>query len=85
MEARIRAIEERNARVEADKAWETSTFRVVTLALITYIVAALVLFFIGVPDFYLAALVPVVGFILSTRSLSFLKHWWIARYIERDK
>lgn len=68
---------ERNARVEADKAWETSTLRIGTIALITYISVAGLLYIIGVEQFLLSALVPVAGFILSTQSLPALKDWWI--------
>ncbi len=68
---------ERNARVEADKAWETSTLRIGAIALITYISVAGLLYIIGVEQFLLSALVPVAGFILSTQSLPALKDWWI--------
>ena len=38
MEERIEAIEQRNKRVEEDKAWETSLTRRVCIAVLTYIV-----------------------------------------------
>jgi hypothetical protein len=82
MEERIRAIEERNRRVETDKAWETSLFRIALLSVITYTVAASLLYLIRVPDFYLGAFVPVVGFVLSTQSLPAVKRWWISRHRE---
>ena len=34
----IEQIKQRNARVEADKAWETSLFRKILIAVLTYIV-----------------------------------------------
>ena len=84
MEDRIKALENqiaslktRNERVEGDKAWERSGMRIASIAAVTYIVAGIVLRLIGVPNFYLAALVPVVGFVLSTLSLPFLKTWWL--------
>jgi len=85
MEDRIKAIEERNRNVEAEKAWETSTFRKVSIAVITYLVASAVLFVIGVPEFYLAAIVPVVGYLLSTQSLPTLKRKWIEKYHTKSK
>ncbi len=80
METLKREIEEiklRNQRVEGDKAWETSLFRKITISLITYIVAAIVMYFIGVQDYFLSALIPTIGYFLSTLSLSFIKRWWI--------
>jgi len=70
---------ERNARVEADKAWETSFVRIGAIALITYVCVAGLLYAIGVEHFFLSALVPVVGYVLSTQSLPALKHWWIEK------
>ena len=40
LEDRIALIEQRNSRVEADKAWETSWARKVSIAFVTYIVVA---------------------------------------------
>ena len=74
------AIRERNSRVEADKAWETSAFRMFSLALITYIVAAVVMYLIDVQNYLLGALVPAAGFVLSVQSLPILKRWWIKKH-----
>lgn len=41
IEERLSAIEERNRRVEADKAWETSWLRILSISVITYVVAVL--------------------------------------------
>ena len=62
----IEAIKERNLRVEVDKAWETSYFRILLITVITYIIAAFLLYFIGANNFLLGALVPAIGFFLST-------------------
>lgn len=70
----------RNARVEADKAWETSKTRRICIAVFTYIVASVYLAFLGVPQFYLHAAVPTVGFLLSTLTLPFIKSWWLQKY-----
>jgi preprotein translocase subunit SecF len=73
----VERILERNARVESDKAWETSLTRIGSIALITYICAALVMLVIGVGRPFLSALIPTMGFILSTQSLPFIKKWWL--------
>ena len=75
----IEKIKERNARVEADKAWETSLFRKILVAILTYIV--IVLFFItaSLPKPFINAIVPTLGFLLSTLSVSFFKTIWLKR------
>jgi hypothetical protein len=79
----IDLIKERNKRVEADKAWETSKFRIFSIVVMTYIITAIVFYFIGVKNFALSALIPTVGFYLSTQSLHFIKKWWIKKYIKK--
>lgn len=73
----IREIKERNARVEADKAWETSGFRKILVALLTY--AVVVLFFVvaGLPEPFINAIVPTAGFVLSTLSVPVFKKMWM--------
>ena len=76
LEERIARIEARNAKVEADKAWETSLARRGTIAMITYLVAGFSLYLLGsnAPWFY--ALIPVLGYILSTLTLPLLRVLW---------
>ncbi len=80
---RLTRIEQRNARVEADKAWETSVWRIGTIALITYAVAILLMKILDAKDPFLGALIPVFGFILSTQTLPFIKHFWARRRAAR--
>ena len=77
IEKEINQIKKRNKKVESDKSWETSTFRRITIALMTYIIIVLFLWIIKLPNYWLNALVPTAGFILSTLSLPILKKWWI--------
>lgn len=79
VEAELHVIKERNARVEAHKAWETSWFRVGSIVAATYIIAALALVSIGNDHPFRNALIPAIGFFLSTQSLPFLKERWIAK------
>ncbi len=83
-EQRFKEIEKRNKRVEADKAWETSTFRVITITLTTYIIATIVMFLIGVVKPWLGALIPTLGYYLSTRSLPILKERWIKKHMRKN-
>ncbi|MCC6323402.1 hypothetical protein IT400_01275 [Candidatus Nomurabacteria bacterium] len=82
LEDKIGAINERNRKVEADKAWETSYFRVVLIACIIYIIAVKMLYFLGSNNYYLNALVPSIGYIISVQSLPFIKKWWIKKNIK---
>lgn len=76
---RLEAIEERNSRVEADKAWERSFTRVSVIALITYAAAVIFLLSVELPHPFLNALVPAIGYVLSMQSLPIVKRWWQRR------
>lgn len=73
----IEEIEERNRRVEKDKAWETSTTRKVLVAVLTYIVVVIFFTFAKLPRPFINAIVPTLGFLLSTLSISFAKKLWV--------
>lgn len=66
LESRVAAIEARNKKVEANKAWETSWVRRLSIAILTYIVIVIYLSVIHNNAPFINALVPVVGFLLST-------------------
>lgn len=81
----MKSVEEiliRNARVEADKAWETSKTRRAVIATVTYFVATFFMWRIGVSDPFLNALVPTGGYLLSTLSLAFIKKYWLKKFIQ---
>ena len=75
----LKAIKERNARVEADKAWETSFARKAVIASFTYALSVMVLFSIGAPQPFFNALIPAIGFLLSTMTFGMLKEYWVSR------
>lgn len=79
IERKLKEIDERNRRVENDKAWEVSKFRVLVITLMTYVITAIVFKLIGVKDFLLSAFIPTIGFFLSTQSLPFIKKYWIGK------
>lgn len=74
---RIETIEARNSKVEQDKAWETSYTRRVLLVLFTYIAIGLYLNAINISNPWLNAIVPSIGFLLSTLTLPYFKKFWI--------
>ena len=73
----IEQIKARNAKVEADKAWETSLMRKVVILCLTYIVIVLFFFVAKLPEPFLNAIVPSLGFFLSTLTVPIFKKWWI--------
>lgn len=73
----IERLKERNRRVEQEKAWEVSWARVSVIMVITYFTAAIFLLLVGAERPWLGAVVPALGFLLSTRSLPFIKSWWM--------
>jgi preprotein translocase subunit SecF len=75
----ISLIKERNKRVELDKAWETSLTRKIIIAILTYFVIVLFFIFAKLSKPFLSSIVPTVGFLLSTLTLSFLKKIWMNR------
>lgn len=76
LEKRIEKIEERNKQVETNKAWEVSTFRRIVLAVLTYLSIGLYMSAIGVTNPWLNAIIPSIGFMLSTLTLPFFKKIW---------
>lgn len=82
LEKRIEKIESRNQSVEANKAWETSYTRRFLIAVFTYLAIALYLKYIVGIDPWINAIVPTVGFLLSTITLPYFKKVW-GKYIYR--
>lgn len=74
---RLAAIEARNERVEADKAWEGSYTRRGLLIIFTYLAIGIYMWAITVPKPWLNAIVPSLGFLLSTLTLPYFKQWWL--------
>lgn len=73
----IQSIKERNSKVEINKAWEVSKTRILFICLITYLVAVTYIYLVRNRGIWLSALIPVIGFYLSTQSLPIVKRFWI--------
>ena len=80
IEKRIKKTEERNKRVELNKEWEISWTRRIIIAIMTYLI--IVSFFLvnNLPNPLVNAIVPTLGFILSTLSLTIFKEIWIKKH-----
>ena len=76
IESRIQRIEQRNERVELDKKWETSWTRRGLLMGFTYLAISLYFLAMRISHPFLNAVVPAIGFLLSTLTLPFFKKLW---------
>ena len=79
----INLIKQRNKKVEADKAWETSKTRKLVIAAITYLIVVLFLWIIDAPYPWLSAFVPTIGFYLSTLVLPPIRKCWIKKIYKK--
>ncbi len=77
LEREINSIKERNRRVEADKAWETSGARKVLIAILTYFVVVVFFYFAGLPKPFINSIVPALAFLISTLTIPFVKKIWL--------
>lgn len=80
LQEQIDEINNRNKRVEKDKAWESSLTRKVTIVGLTYLVVMIFFLVLNLPNPLLSAIVPSVAFVLSTMTLPFVKRVWIKKF-----
>lgn len=76
LEQRVAAIESRNKKVEQDKAWETSWTRRLSIMTLTYFVVVSYLFVIDADKPFVSALVPAMGYLLSTLAMRLMRAVW---------
>lgn len=76
IDQRLRAIEKRNVQVGLDKAWETSFTRRCLIIIFTYLAIALYFWSIGIAKPWINAVVPALGFLLSSLTLPFFRKIW---------
>jgi len=77
LENQINEIKERNKRVEIDKAWESSWCRRIVILVLTYLIVLSFFVLIKSERPYINAIVPTIGFGLSTLTIPVLKKIWI--------
>lgn len=77
LEKEIELIKARNRKVEADKAWETSWVRRISIGLSTYLLISIFLIILKVDKPFLSAIIPAVAYLISTLSLGAIQSWWI--------
>ncbi len=82
---KLENIEKRNERVEIEKARETSIFRKVAIAAITYALIALFFWVAELPKPFISAIIPTLGFVISTLSFPFFKDYWLKHKFDRHR
>ncbi len=83
IEKRLTSIEQRNARVEQDKAWEVSLLRRISITSLTYVTVLVYLFMIHNDSPFINAVVPAAGYLLSMLALKEIRDAWAARQKKR--
>ncbi|HVF69928.1 MAG TPA: hypothetical protein VNA13_05180 [Xanthomonadales bacterium] len=72
----VESLKARNRRVETNKAWETSLTRKLILVCLTYATAGATLRTLNNSSPWTNALIPSIGFFLSTLTLPILRDLW---------
>lgn len=86
LEEEIKHIKERNQRVEKDKAWETSWTRRICICILTYIVVVIYSYTINkISNVFFSSVVSVIGFTLSTLSLTAIRKVWEKKIYNKEK
>lgn len=84
LEKRVANIEKRNAEKESDKSWGVSKTRRFVLAILTYFTIGMYMWAIGVNNPWVNAIIPTVGFILSTLSLPLFRSLWEKEWYKKS-
>ena len=80
LQKEIEEIKARNRRVETDKAWETSWSRKLLILILTYFVVIIFFSVTNLGNPFINAIVPTIGFFLSTLTIPICKRLWIKHY-----
>jgi len=77
LEKKVKNIEQRNKKVESDKAWELSYTKRFLLIFFIYLSIGFYFQTIKIPQPWLNAIVPAIAFMLSTLTLPWFKKIWL--------
>ncbi len=84
LEKEIQLIKERNRKVEADKAWETSFLRKLIVAALTYFTVVIFFYTAKIQNPFLNAIVPSMAFLISTLTLPYFKKLWLKYFYKNN-
>ena len=83
LEKEILAIKERNKKVEADKAWETSLSRKTIIMVLTYFTVVIFFHAAKIEKPFINAIVPTFAFLISTLTLPLFKKFWLRYFYHK--
>lgn len=75
----VEKIQERNRRVETDKAWETSRTRNIFIALSSFVLIYIVMRQVNADHPLANAVLASLAYYFSTLSYGAIKSWWLKR------
>lgn len=79
-------IQERNARVETEKAWEVSWVRRLSITVVTFVITFAYMKLTKQEPLWLGSFVPAFGYLISTFSIPYMKEFWVNHcYKKHDK
>jgi len=76
IEKELEAIKQRNKKVEANKAWEISWIRRISIAAITYVTIVIFFTVADLPRPFISACIPMLGYLLSTLTVRVVRKVW---------
>ena len=83
IEREINEIQQRNVRVEIDKAWETSWTRKILVAVTTYLLIVVFMFVAKFESPFIGAIIPTIAYLISMNSLPYFKKRWMKKKMIR--
>ena len=83
LEKELKLVKQRNNRVEADKAWETSKIRKMLVGLLTYVVIVVFFKVAGLPKPFINSVIPALAFLLSTLTIPLFKKCWLKNIYQK--
>lgn len=79
VDTRIDAIDARNKNVEVNKAWQASRVRIISITILTYVIVSLTMEFLHFDQPFTAAVIPTIGYFLSTLLLGVIRRQFTAK------
>ncbi|MCA9381372.1 hypothetical protein KC678_03845 [Candidatus Dojkabacteria bacterium] len=84
LEEKVEKLNLLNRYSEMQDEWDKSLTRIVLVVVFTYLFVVLFMYFLGVENPIINALLPAGAYILSTRTIPYVKKIWIKQYLEEE-
>ncbi|MCA9386583.1 hypothetical protein KC669_00970 [Candidatus Dojkabacteria bacterium] len=84
LEEKVEKLNLLNRYTQMQDEWDKSITRIVLVVIFTYAFVVLFMYFLGVKNPLLNALLPAGAYILSTRTIPYFKKIWIRSYLDAE-